>query len=220
MTILSYLDSRLLNLYFTLTLFGISIAFYLVYSVYRKPYVKQMAIGYAINGFGTFLIVLRDYTFPFVSVILGNVLVMISLYMIYEAIVKMFQQKSYKSILVAFGLIYIIMQIVLTYVYPSVVMRILLYSLFSFIGNGYVAIFGVKRLYKQFNIAIFIIVITQIFNGVVDVLRSVNGIKSISLQSLFSEGITLNLLFLYSIVISLIRVICVMLYNTKEDLEP
>lgn len=219
MTILSYLDSRLLNLYFTLTLFGISIAFYLINTVYRKPYIRQMSIGYAINGFGTFLIVLRDFTFPLISVVMGNVLVMISLYMIYEAIVKMFHHKTYKSILVLFALIYAIVQIILTYIYPNVVLRILLYSLFSFIGNGYVVVFGFQKLKTQFSVPIFFLVLTQVLNAIVDVVRSLNGINRTSLQSLFSEGVTLNLLFLYSIVISLIRVICVMIYNTKEDLD-
>lgn len=218
MDAIKYFDSRLLSLYYTLTLIGISTAFFIIYNVYRKTYIKQMAIGYSINALGTLLIALRDYTPQFVSVVLGNLMVIGGIYMVYYGMARMFRFQGWRRpLMVTYG-VFVALHLFFTYGSPNLVYRIMNFTSFSLIGSLYILIFSIKRMRVKFDYLVFMIFLTQFINVIVDGYRLNTTFYVQGLNALFGEGIALNLLFMYSIFISVVRVVCVMLYNTKEDL--
>lgn len=216
MGIVRYFDDRVLGILYTVTLIGVAFAFLLTYSVYKKTYINQITLGLVLGAIGMTLITMRDYVSEALSIIMGNSLVVLGVYIIYDGMIIMIGRKTHVRIIFYVAALFSIIHMYFTYLNPNFVARVINFSLFNATGTFYLATQFFLKMIKRFEYIIFFVFITHMISLCLDVMRIFDVFKIDKTATLFIENYMLKYIFLYSIFISIVRVICVMLYNTKD----
>lgn len=216
MDIIKYFDDRILGLLYAITLLGISLTFYMTYSIYKKPYMKQIVFGLFFNALGMLMIVSRDYVPAFISVILGNTLLICTIYIVYDGMVRMIKGNTHIKILLIISSIFPIIHLYFTYYNPNLTARIINFAVFDSFGALYLCAYYWKKLRSKFDYIISAIFWTHIIYVIVCFLRVYFTLLSINQTNLFSGTSILKYYFLYLIFLTITRIVCVTLYNTKD----
>lgn len=216
MDIVKYFDDRVLGVLYTVTLIGVSFTFLLTYSVYKKSYINQITLGLVLGAIGMILINMRDYISESLSIIIGNSLTIIGIYIIYDGMVVMIDRKTHLRILISLAALFSIIHVYFTWLNPNFGARVINFSFFNAIGAIYLSIQFFLRMIKKFEYIVFVIFATHIGSVFIDAIRVYEAFHLDKNSTLFIENYMLKYLFLYSIFITISRVVCVMLYNTKD----
>lgn len=216
MDIVKYFDDRVLGALYTVTLIGVAVTFLLTYSVYKKSYINQITLGLVLGAVGMILITMRDYISESLSIIIGNSLAIIGIYIIYDGMVIMIDRKTHLKILIAIATLFSIMHMYFTFVNSNFTARVINFSVFNAFGAFYISTQFFLQTIKKFEYIIFIVFVTHLISVFIDAMRIYDAFKLDRTGTLFAENYILKYLFLYSIFITISRVVCVMLYNTKD----
>ncbi|MGL5257682.1 MAG: hypothetical protein ACRC76_11630 [Proteocatella sp.] len=216
MDIVKYFDDRVLGALYTVTLIGVAVTFLLTYSVYKKSYINQITLGLVLGAIGMILITMRDYISESLSIIIGNSAAIIGLYIIYDGMVIMIGRKTHLKMLETIAALFSIMHMYFTFVNPNFTARVINFSVFNAFGAIYISTQFFLQTIKKFEYIIFIVFLTHLISVFIDAMRIYDAFKLDRTGTLFAENYILKYLFLYSIFIAIVRIICVMLYNTKD----
>lgn len=216
MGIVKYFDDRLLGIVYTITLIGVAFTFLLTYSVYKKSYINQITLGLVLGAIGMTLITMRDYIPEPLSIIIGNSLSIIGIYITYDGMAIMIERKTQLKFFLALAILFSIIHIYFTWLNPNFVARVVNFSLFNAIGAFYISTQFFLQIIKKFEYIVFVVFVTHAISLFIDGMRIYNAFQLERNSALFIENYMLKYLFLYSIFISITRVVCVMLYNTKD----
>lgn len=216
MDIINYFDDRILGLIYAITLMGISLTFYMTYSLYRKPYMKQIVFALFFNSLGMLMIVSRDYVPVFISVILGNSILICTIYIVYDGMVRMIKGHTHIKLLIIISSVFPIIHLYFTYYNPNLTARILNFAIFDSFGALYLCTYYWKKLKWKTDYIISVIFGTHMVYIFVHCYRIYFTLVSTNQTNLFSGTSMLKYYFLYLIFLTITRVVCVTLYNTKD----
>lgn len=216
MDFVNYFDDRVINILYAVTQVSIAVIFLLIYSVYKKKYLNKITVGFSLNAIGIFLITMRQYIPNFASILVGNVLLIVGLYIVYDAMVEMISGKENFKRMLRLGFLFGITHLIFVYILPDVRLRIVNYSIFAILGAIYLILEYIKSLYNHFESILLIVVVSHIIQVGFLLTRIINAVADQDMQILFSNSNILKYFILYSILLSIIRVISVIMYNTKD----
>lgn len=216
MDFVEYFDVRVLNALYASTQICIAVIFLLIYHVYKKSYINQMTVGSVIKAVGISLITFRFQIPIFFSVFLGNTFLIVGLYITYDGMVIMANQKGHVKKLITLSIIFSALHITFIYIYPNVTYRVINFSVFSILGALYLVYQYSKVVFKFYQHVYLIIIVSHVGHIILMGYRIIDAFINNNMEILFTNKTLLKYIILYSIFISIGRVISVILYNTKD----
>jgi hypothetical protein len=216
MSIIDYFDDRILNILYSITQFGVALACLIVYSVFKKKYLNKISLGYLTNAIGISLITLRDIVPGFLSVWIANTLLVLGLYILYDGMAFMLHHNRRTKLITYLASAFAIIHFIFTFIQPNLGMRIINFSFFSTLGALYITLVGIRYLRYQFNTIVMTITITHFLHIIMNSLRIIDTLGQSEMTQLFSGISIFKYYILYSIFLSITRLTCIILYNTKD----
>lgn len=216
MSIIDFFDDRVLNILYSFTQFGATIACFILYSVLKKSSLRQITFGYAINAIGLSLITLRNYIPAFITTWLGNSLMILGLFILYDGLVYMLLSKKRIERSIVFSVLFSVIHFYFSFINPNLELRIINFSIFSSLGAFYVFISSLIKVREKLNLIVLMFAITHVWHIVMNILRIVDTIQHNEITQLFSNISIFKYFILYSILLSIMRLTGIMLYHSNE----
>ncbi len=154
------LDIWTLNLIFMLLHVSVTFVSLLMLFVYRKAYLKPLALGYTMSITGFVLLALQGQINPFLSIIISNTLVITGAYLIGHGLLLIIGRRIPSKFILCVTSIHFIVFLYLTYYSPNMPMRVVWMSLETIVLTAYVGLlFFIDHIRRpnMFNILVSLI---------------------------------------------------------------
>ncbi len=219
MDFISYLSDINLNIALTITYFVLMVVFLIILQIYKKRYFMILVLGYIIKT-SAFLVIYFRGIFPdFLTVVIGNVLIITSEFILIYGILMIMGIKVRIKPFVILITVFTVFHIYFTYITPSVNVRIVNFSSIMIILSVYYLIKSIKYLRTNFQATILIISLSYLIFIPYHTFRIINSIGYEEINSLFRGSSILKGYILFSIIIAVIRAASIMTFHTKKLIE-
>lgn len=213
---LEFFSDKTLNIVYAMCLFIIFLVLWVIYPIYKKPYMCKMMAGYMCLTISMLLIPFRDLIPDFLSIIGGNILAIAGEYLVMisflEMIHKKIQYKYYYILLVLFTIIHVYF----AYIQPNVAIRIINYSGFLIIPTFYFIVSFLMTSIKNHEYSYLAIWVSYIVITIANIARLLNSLGFEDITQLYRGASIFKTYILLSIFVNIVKIITILMVNTRD----
>jgi len=219
MQFLEFFSDINLNIILAMCYFAILGVLCIIYPLYKKEYIKLLIIGHALIAVAILMLSLRNIAPDIISVVIGNMFLLAGEYLIIVGFLKLINKKLKHKYFITSYVVFTIIHIYFTYFVPNVNYRIINFSIFMIFAITIILISYLGKLKHQSDIPYMVIWLTYLLFSLNHLVRLTNAIAYEVIDELFRDANILKTYILISIIICIVRIISILIINTKDLIE-